>query len=68
MKVGQGPNVGCSAKGGKKGEGWKVGRKKHSYKILVGKPERKRPQRRHRPTCEDNSKVDFMETSAKSRD
>jgi hypothetical protein len=44
MEVGQGPNVGCSAKGKKKElrrncDGAKLGEKKSAYRILAGKLE-----------------------------
>jgi hypothetical protein len=31
------------------------------YRVLVGKPERKRPLGRHRRRCEDNIKMDIQE-------
>jgi hypothetical protein len=36
-------------------------RKKNSNKILVGKPERKKPLRRHRRRWKDNIKIDLRE-------
>jgi hypothetical protein len=36
--------------------------KRYAYRILVGKPERKRPLRRARPRWVDYSKMDFRET------
>jgi hypothetical protein len=41
------------------------GRKKHSYKVSVGKPERRRPRGRHMPIWEDNIRIDLMETAKK---
>jgi hypothetical protein len=38
-----------------------VGSKKNSYKILVGKPEGKRSERRPRKRWEDNIKMDLRE-------
>jgi hypothetical protein len=38
-----------------------VGVKKNACKILVGKPEEKRPLGRHRHRCEDNIKLDLRE-------
>jgi hypothetical protein len=35
---------------------------RNSYKILVGKPEGKRPLRRHKRRWEDNIKIDLRET------
>jgi hypothetical protein len=36
------------------------GEKRNAYKILLGKPERKRPQRRQRRMCVDNIKMDLV--------
>jgi hypothetical protein len=43
-----------------------MGERKHSYKVLVGKPERSRGG--HRPICKDNIKIDLMETAVKCMD
>jgi hypothetical protein len=40
-----------------------MGAKANTYRILVGKPEGKRPLGRPRSRCEDNVKVDFREVS-----
>jgi hypothetical protein len=37
----------------------RMGEKKNAYRILVGKPERKRPPGRHRRKLEDNIKMDL---------
>jgi len=39
----------------------RVGRTKNTYKILVGKPEGKRPRGRLRRRWEDNIKMDLSE-------
>jgi hypothetical protein len=39
----------------------RIGEKKSSYRILVGKPEGKRPLGRSRRRWEDNTKMDFIE-------
>jgi hypothetical protein len=39
----------------------RMGRKRNSYRILVGKPEGKRPLRRQRRRWEDNIKIDLRE-------
>jgi hypothetical protein len=36
-----------------------MGEKKNAYRILVGKPEVKRPPGRHRHRCVDNIKMDL---------
>jgi hypothetical protein len=38
-----------------------IGEMKNAYKILVGKPEGKRPVRRPRRRCEDNIRMDLGE-------
>jgi hypothetical protein len=38
-----------------------MGEIRHAYKILVGKPEGKRPLGRHRRRWKDNIKLDLME-------
>jgi hypothetical protein len=38
-----------------------LGKKRNAYRILVGKPERKRPLGRHRCWCENNIKMDREE-------
>jgi hypothetical protein len=37
------------------------GENRNAYRILVGKPEGKRPLGRHRRRCEDNIKMDLRE-------
>jgi hypothetical protein len=37
------------------------GEKRNAYRILVGKPERKRPLGRPRCRCEDNIRMDLKE-------
>jgi hypothetical protein len=37
------------------------GEKRNAYKLLVGKPEGKRPLRRHRRRWVDNIKMDLLE-------
>jgi hypothetical protein len=37
----------------------RLGEKRNAYRILVGKPEGKRPLGRPRRRCEDNIKMDF---------
>jgi hypothetical protein len=37
----------------------RIGEKRDGYRILVGKPERKRPQGRPRPRWVDNIKMDL---------
>jgi hypothetical protein len=39
-----------------------VGKKRDAYRILMGKPEGKRPLGRPRRRCEDNNKMDFRGT------
>jgi hypothetical protein len=39
----------------------RMGEKMNAYRILVGKPERKRPLRRPRRMWEDNIKMDLRE-------
>jgi hypothetical protein len=41
-----------------------MGEKKHLYKVLVGKPER-RSRGRHRPIWKDYIKIYLMETAVK---
>jgi hypothetical protein len=41
----------CSTNGGKR----------NAYRILVGKPEKKRPLRRPRRRCEDNIRIDLRD-------
>jgi hypothetical protein len=38
-----------------------MGERRGAYRVLVGKPEKKRPLRRRRRRWEDNIKVDFKE-------
>jgi hypothetical protein len=38
-----------------------VGKKRNIYRILVGKPEEKRPLGRHRRKWKDNIKMDLKE-------
>jgi hypothetical protein len=40
-----------------------MGEKRNAYRILVGKPERKRPLGKHRRTCrwEDNIRMDLRD-------
>jgi hypothetical protein len=38
------------------------------YRVLVGKPERKRPLGRHRRRCEDNIKMDLQEVGCGGMD
>jgi hypothetical protein len=38
-----------------------MGEKKSLYRVLVGKPEGKRPLGRHKPRWEDNIKMDCQE-------
>ena len=38
-----------------------MGEKRSVYRIVVGKPEGKRPRGRSRPRWEDNSKMDLQE-------
>jgi hypothetical protein len=42
---------------------WKKNR--YSYNILVGKPKTKTSRGRHRPTREDNIKIDLMEIAGR---
>jgi hypothetical protein len=39
-----------------------MGEMRNAYNILVGKPEEKRPHRRHRCRWEDNIRTDLRET------
>jgi hypothetical protein len=39
----------------------RMGEGRGVYKVLVGKPEGKRPMGRHRCRCEDNIKIDLQE-------
>jgi hypothetical protein len=39
----------------------RMGNKRNAYRILVGKPDEKRPLGRHRLRWEDNIKMDFSE-------
>jgi hypothetical protein len=39
-----------------------MGEKRNAYRILVAKPERKRPPRRPRGKWEDNIEIDFRKT------
>jgi hypothetical protein len=39
----------------------RIGEKRNAYKILVGKPQGKRPLRRQRRKWVDNIKIDFRE-------
>jgi hypothetical protein len=45
-----------------------MGEERNSYRILVGKPEGKRPLRRHRRRCEDNIKMDLREIELNGMD
>jgi hypothetical protein len=36
-----------------------VGERKHAYRVLVGKPEERRPLGRPRPRWKDNIKIDL---------
>jgi hypothetical protein len=47
-----------------------VARERHenACRVLVGKPERKRPLGRHRRRWEDNIKMDFKETGCENVD
>jgi hypothetical protein len=38
-----------------------MGKKRNAYRILVGKPEGKRPLERPRYSCEDNTKMDLRQ-------
>jgi hypothetical protein len=38
-----------------------MGERRHIYRVLVGKPKKKRPLGRHRPRWEDNIKLDLQE-------
>jgi hypothetical protein len=38
-----------------------MGERRGIYRVLVGKPERKRPLGRHRRSWEDNSKMNLQE-------
>jgi hypothetical protein len=38
-----------------------MGKTRNAYRILVGKPEGKRPLGRPRPMCVDNIKIDLRE-------
>jgi hypothetical protein len=40
----------------------RMGEKRNVYRILVGKPEGKRPLRRPRRRCVENIKIDIKET------
>jgi hypothetical protein len=44
------------------------GEKGNAYRILVGKPEGKRPQGRPRSRCEDNVKMDLKEVGGGGMD
>jgi hypothetical protein len=44
-----------------------MGKGRDVYRILVGKPEGKRPLGRHRRRWEDNIKVDFQEVASGGR-
>jgi len=44
------------------------GEKRGLYRVLVGKPERKRPLGRHRRRWEDNIKMDLNEVGCESVD
>jgi hypothetical protein len=39
----------------------RIGKKRNAYRILVGKPEGKRPLERHRHKWEGNIKMDLIE-------
>jgi hypothetical protein len=39
----------------------RIGEKRNAYKILVGKPEGKKPLERHRRRWDDNIKMDLRE-------
>jgi hypothetical protein len=43
-----------------------MGQMRNAYKILVGKPDGKRPLRRSRHRWKDNMKIDFSEIRVKS--
>jgi hypothetical protein len=45
-----------------------MGKKKNTYRVLVGKPDRKRPVGRPRFRWEDNIKMDFRETGGGGMD
>jgi hypothetical protein len=45
-----------------------MGERRNAYRILVGKPERKRPLRRPRRRCADNIKMDLREVGWDGRD
>jgi hypothetical protein len=39
----------------------RMGEKRNAYRLLVGKPERRRPPRRPRRTWVDNNRIDLVE-------
>jgi len=45
-----------------------VGERRDAYRVLVGKPERKRPLGRPRSKWEDNMKTDFEEVGCEGVD
>jgi len=45
-----------------------MGDRRGAYRVLVGKPEGKRPLRRHRHMWEDNIKMDHREVGCSSMD
>jgi hypothetical protein len=46
----------------------RVGERRDVYRVLVGKPERKKPPGRHRPRWEDNIKIDLQEVGCGGMD
>jgi hypothetical protein len=44
-----------------------MGERRAAYRVLVGKPERKRPIGRHKRRWEDNIKMDIMVTDLDGR-
>ena len=45
-----------------------MGERRGAYRVLVGKPEGKRPPGRHRPRWEDNIKIDLQEVGCGGMD
>jgi len=45
-----------------------MGERRSVYRVLVGKPERKRPLGRPRRRCDDNNKIDLQEVGCGGMD